>query len=258
MVRRSFILSLALVSLTTVPAARAAASFIIAYDDAADSAYNSGWANGSNGGYGFGAWSHSALGMFAMGDSNANGTLGGPGINVGGRAWQAELNPGWTGAAAVRSLGTFGVGDSLEVDVDFGIAPTPGHGVAIFGSSDYCQVQAIGSSSGNLLINTSATTVVTSIPYSDGGYRVTFDLLSATSANVTIFSMASSAAQTLTLAYVSGSGTQMMSLQTTNPSAGQAVYASRMKITSPVPEPASMLALGFGLASLLRRRTARS
>ncbi len=232
----------------------ASASFIIAYDDAADAAYNSGWANGSNGGYGFGAWSHSPVGTQVMGDSNANGALGGPGINVGGRAWQAELNPGWSGAVSGRTLGSFAVGDSLEVDVDFGAAGTPGQGVAIFGSGDVCQVQAIGSPSSNLLINTTNTTIVTSVPYSDGGYRVTFGIVSATALDVTILSFATSVSQTYNVAYAPGSGVQTMTLQTTNPPSGQAVYASRMKVTSPVPEPATMLALGCGLAAMLKRR----
>ncbi len=233
----------------------ASASFIIAYDDAADATYNSGWGNGSNGGYGFGAWSHSTVGTHAMGNSNANGALGGPGINVGGRAWQAELNPGWSGAVTGRTLGSYSLGDSFEIDVDFGAASAPGQGVAIFGSGDFCQVQAIGTSSGSLLINTNATTIVTSVPYSDGGYRVTFGMVSATALDVTILSFASSVSQTYNVAYAPGSGAQTMTLQTTNPPSGQAIYASRMMITSPVPEPASMIALGIGTLALVRRRS---
>ena len=240
-------------AIASVPGA-VLASFVVAYDDAADATYNSGWANGSNGGYGFGAWSHSAVGTQSMGDSNTNGALGGPGINIGGRAWQAELNPGWSGAVSGRTLGSYGIGDSLEVDVDFGAAGTPGQGVAIFGSGDVCQVQAIGLSSGNLLINTTSTTITTSVPYSDGGYRVTFGIVNATSLDVTIQSFATSVSQTYNVAYAPGSGVQSMTLQTTNPPSGQAVYASRMKVTSAVPEPATMAGLGLGAAALLRRR----
>lgn len=250
---RVVILPLACSALVAVFSTRANA-FVIAYDDAADATYNSGWIAGQNGGFGFGAWSHSANGTFAMGNSNTNGVLGGPGINVGGRAWQAEHNPGWMGAVAGRSLGAYATGDSFAIDVDFGSGSNSGQGVAIIGGADACQVQALTTSSSTLLINTFNTTVVTSVPYSDGGYRVTFDLISASALDVTILSFASSLSQTYNIAYAPGAGSHFMTLQSENPTAGQAIYASRMQVTSPVPEPATCAAMALGLAGLLQRR----
>jgi hypothetical protein len=92
-------------ALIVVAPAPASAAIVLAYDDAADPTYNSGWAAGSNGGFGFGPWTHSIFGLLhAMGDSNLNGSLGGPGINVGGRAWEAAHQPNASGAVAGQSI----------------------------------------------------------------------------------------------------------------------------------------------------------
>lgn len=249
MVLRSHFSALALLSLCGV-----AQAVVIAFDDASDAAYNTGWANGSNGGYGFGAWSHSANGTHSMGDSNTNGTLGGPGINVGGRAWRAEHNPGWQGSVAGRSINSFNIGDALEVDVDFGLSPGSGQGVAVIGAADVCQVQAVSSSS-TLLINNFAGSITTTMPYSDGGFRVRFEWVSSASMDVTLTSFASSLSQTYTVAYAPGAGSHFVTFQTENPVAGQALYASRMAVYSPVPEPFSLAGIAVGFAGLLRRRT---
>lgn len=231
-------------------ATSAFASVVTAYDDAADPIYNSGWAGGSNGGYGFGPWLHSPFGIYAMGDSNLNGTLGGPGINVGGRAWQGNMQPNSGGAVAGRSLGGYTIGDSFEIDVDFGIAGN--QGVALLGNSDYCQVQATSSSS-TLVLNTGSGTFATTVGYSDGGYRIRYDLLSASAVDITITSFASSLASTYNLAFASVPGATIMTIQA-DPTAGQAVYASRMRVISPVPEPASLSALALGTLLVARRR----
>src|SRR5437762_3246712 len=62
----------------------------IAADNASDLAYAGGWADGSNGGFGFQPWQILGLGNTAhyIGDSNSNGFGGGPGINTPvDRAW---------------------------------------------------------------------------------------------------------------------------------------------------------------------------
>ncbi len=231
------------------------ASIVTAYDDAADSTYNSGWTAGSNGGFGFGPWFHSIAGnIFAMGDSNLNGSLGGPGINVAGRAWEASHQPGWGGAVAGRSLASYNVGDSFEIDVDFGA--TPDQGVTVFDGSDYCQVQAT-TSSPTLVINYGSGSIVTGMAYSDGGYSVRFDRISLGSLDVTITSFSSSLSTTHNVAFAPTSSAFSMSLQTTNPVAGQSIYASRMQVTSPVPEPSSMALLALGTCAFVRRRGCR-
>lgn len=251
----SFLRSLVILVCVVALPCSASASFVIGYDDALDSAYDFGWTNGSNGGYGFGAWNLFYLANFGTGDSNTNGTFGGPGINTGGRAWKAQQAAGWGGAVGGRGIGMFNPGDALEIDVDFGAVPDPGQGVAVFGASDVCQVQAIGSPAGsNLRINTNTGTLVTAVPYGDGGFRVTFDHVAAGSLDVTILSLASSISQTYSVAYAPGVGTHFLSMQANNPSAGQELYANRMRLTSPVPEPTTLTGLGLALALLACRR----
>lgn len=229
----------------------ALAAIVLAYDDAADAAYNSGWAAGSNGGFGFGAWFHSPFGiLFAMGDSNLNGSLGGPGINIGGRAWEAAHQPSAAGAVAGRPLGGYSVGDSFEIDVDFG--STPSQGVAILDGVDFCQVEA-SANSPNLVINYNSGSVVTSMAYNDGGYRVRFDRISMGSLDVTITSFSSSLSANYILPFAPSPGTLIMTLQSENPVSGQSIFASRMQVMRPVPEPSSIVLLGFSMFAIRQR-----
>lgn len=238
--------------LVLINATATEAAIILAYDDAADPTYNSGWAAGSNGGFGFGVWTHSPfIAVNALGDSNLNGSLGGPGINVGGRAWEAAHAPNASGAVAGRMLGAYTVGDSFEVDVDFGA--TPNQGVALLGGGDYCQVQAT-TTSPTLVLNFNSGSMVTGIPYSDGGYRVRFDRISLGALDVTITSFSSSLSSSYNVPFAPAPGTLLMTLQTENPVVGQSIFASRMQVTRPVPEPSSTALLCLGmLASVCRR-----
>lgn len=242
------------IAIASFASAKAHATFLVGYDDVADPAYSSGWANGSNGGYGFGPWFQSSLGTFGIGDSNQNGALGGPGINIGVRAWRAALNPGWTGATAGRSIGSFGVGDVFELDLDTGATAAPGQGVSVFDGTDFVQVRVAGASSSPIEIETNAGTTVTSIAYSDGGYRVSFARTGPTTLDVTVLTLASSSSVTTSVNYAPASLAHDMSLLTSNYRAGQELYANRMRMTSPVPEPATVLTLAGALGSLAVRR----
>ena len=120
------------------------AAFLVAYDDASDPAYDAGWTSGSNGGYGFGAWSFFNLASFATGQSNDNGTQAGPGIDLAGRAWMGQQATGWNGAIASRGIGQYATGEVFEIDVDFGLTTSPGQTVALLDGSAFCAVSANG------------------------------------------------------------------------------------------------------------------
>lgn len=94
------------------------ASALVAYDDAADPTYNSGWSDGSNGGYGFEPWSFyndRPETHFRMGDSTQGGQR--QGINTGGRAFSLEYIP-FDGISANRFFASDVVdGQSFGIDV---------------------------------------------------------------------------------------------------------------------------------------------
>lgn len=92
----------------------------LATDNASDAAYDSGWANGSNGGSGFAAWvlTGAANAGFFTGDSagNAGGGTGNINTNPGNRAWGEFANTGDT-ASAVRQFTLGGSNSSVDLAI---------------------------------------------------------------------------------------------------------------------------------------------
>ncbi|HEY3662033.1 MAG TPA: PEP-CTERM sorting domain-containing protein [Chthoniobacterales bacterium] len=106
-----------------LPSARAA---LLASDNAADPAYNNGWADGSNGGSGFAPWAittnNDNVDHFAgtfIGDAGGSGIN--PAINTGGRAFGMYSNTsGNTSGASVSAQRDF-TGGSLQVGQSFSL-----------------------------------------------------------------------------------------------------------------------------------------
>lgn len=230
-------------------------AYVVGYDDTSDSAYSSGWAAFSNGGFGFGPWSFSSVSTNGLGDSNSNGSLGGPGINVGGKSWQSQQGIGWNGAMVSRNIGNFIVGNVFEIDVDFGNLAVGSQVINIFDGAltDYIQVQSTGGT-GLMTIASYYGFTTTSVPYSDGGFRLKFAYTSTSNVDVSITSLASSTTSTYSVFYTGTPGSHELSIGGNHPVAGQQIYTNRLKMTSPVPEPASLAGLSLGFVLLLRRR----
>src|SRR5262245_2998532 len=115
-----------------------------AYDDAAQAAYSDGWQSGDNGGIGWGGgWTVNAGGFgtnsYLTGDSNANGSGTGPGIDMptaAGRSWgiRASNSPQSMGDATRPFNGALSVGHTLHIAMDHGtLAPGPNDGVVGLG-----------------------------------------------------------------------------------------------------------------------------
>ena len=101
----------------------------LAFDSAADPAYNGGWGNGSNGGYGWGSgWQFFGPGGFIIGTSTTNG-VGDPGwdgdIDTDGRSWGelTSVDPHSDSVAdATRAFsGALSIGQSFTINMDNGI-----------------------------------------------------------------------------------------------------------------------------------------
>jgi hypothetical protein len=228
-----------------------AAAFLVAYDDAADAAYDSGWVTGSNGGYGFGAWGQFELGTFGTGQSNDNGTQGGPGIDISGRSWMAQQAIGWNGAIAGRSIGAFATGEQFELDVDFGSTASPGQSVNLLNGSDFCVVSTAGSF---LSIETNAGPVMTTVPYSDGGFTIRLTRVTDGTLEVFIRDLLTSTDEVHVVNYAPDLTGTSVTFSISNPSAGQEMYVNRMSLISPVPEPGITIMAGIAATAFAFRR----
>jgi len=170
--------------------ARGDASF--ALDTADDPAYDNGWTNGSNGGYGFGAWNLSASGGGFFIGSSANNAGGSAGIDTGGESW--GLWSGSTGDVnAIRAFsnGTMSVGEAFLINLDNGWVYGGGSvGVGLQNSSgqNLWEYYFVGGGS-DYTINDNAGQWDSGIPYTPDGMSLEFQLTGPTSytLNVTAY-----------------------------------------------------------------------
>lgn len=231
-------------------------AYVVGYDDTSDPVYSSGWAALQNGGYGFGPWYFSAVSTNGLGNSNSNGSLGGPGINVGGNAWGSQQGIGWTGAMVSRNIGSFTLGNVFEMDVDFGDLSVGSQVVNLFDGAltDYLSVQSTGGTGLMTIQSQYGGTVTTSVPYNDGGFHLSFAMTSSSNVDVSITSLATSTTSTYSILYTGVPGSHELTIGGNHPVPGQEIYTNKFKMSSPVPEPSSLLALPLGFVWLVRRK----
>jgi hypothetical protein len=121
-------------------------------DTTADPTYTNGWANGSNGGWGFGPWTFKGSGVlgsagngFFIGSSTNNASGASPGIDVSGKSWGIYANSGNT-ATAFRTIPSIGTQSELTflIRMDTGYIDAGGsvgfalrHGNATNSPNDY-------------------------------------------------------------------------------------------------------------------------
>jgi hypothetical protein len=259
-------------SIVAVALATAAYGANLAYDDASDPAYSNGWLNGSNGGYGFGAWQltfNVGTGTFDVGSS----TLNGDGLDdgtTGGQANDGDIDTGmflpvaWgiipdpmSQLQAIRPFtgGALALGQTFSVYFD--------NGFLIYNSwsliglmSGYSSVLELNISPYGYQYADANTNVVTGMGFGDEGFRFEVTMTGPTS-------------YVATLSRLDGSNVTWSGSMTAAPDSFYAVHGIMAPIVEPgvdfylnrmeiVPEPSiialgSIGVLGFAIRAYLRR-----
>jgi hypothetical protein len=154
-------------------------STAVAQDDAADSAYDSGWTNQSNGGTGFNPWQLAVTGDGGHFTGSSTGNAGGSGgIDTGGRAWGLWSTNGV--AEAIRSWDSALLDTStlLALDFDNGhVSEGASVGLAIQNSAGDNLWEFLFSGGGTYYsINNAGGIASSSIPFTGDGLTIEFQL----------------------------------------------------------------------------------
>lgn len=240
----------------------AQAQLILAEDDASN--YSGGWTNASNGGSGFGAWSFDTVGNagFFIGDSTQNSRES---INTGtGQAFGLFANQadGARGAFATRSF-AHNVDNELKVgetfSFDFSFSWNGGRrGIDLWANDDGTDFLANLEHSGNDLLTLfpvagDRETLVSDIFNTATTIEITW--LGGASDNLSIRAVggAFDETQTITVASAPRSFTFLFQDGPTDNAGNFEPYFNNLQV---IPEPGTMVLLGFGLAGIaaLRRR----
>lgn len=161
-----------------------------ALDTADDIAYDAGWTNNSNGGYGFGPWSisvGSAGGTFIGSSTNNGGGSGG--IDTSGESWGMWSST--TGSVDVyRSFtnGTLGIGESFLIDLDNGWVNSGGSvglGLQNSAGGNLWEFYFVGGDQ-FYTINDNGGATTSGIAYTADGLSLEFSLTGSTSYNFNV------------------------------------------------------------------------
>ncbi|MDW8263635.1 MAG: PEP-CTERM sorting domain-containing protein, partial [Phycisphaerales bacterium] len=236
-----------------------------AYDAASNSAYTGGWSNGSNGGFGFGAWSLSPAsntgnaGFFiASSTENGDGDSNGDGdINTAGNAFGLYGNSGQT-ASAVRSFngGALTIGQSFYIRMDNGFIDTGGTvGLGLQNSSGTNRIEFYfsGGDSTYRVNPVISSPIATGVNFTDEGLRLQFTVESSTQVRVIVRN--NSGASTLFNQLVTvASATDISRFRLFNANAGSGPARNLYFNEMAVPEPGGLLPLALGVGWLLSGR----
>lgn len=258
---RIFVFSTALLAIA------GSASAQIAWDTAADSAYDSGWNDGTNGGYGFGAWSFGNYG--APSGSTYMATNSFVDIKTAGRAWGsvgASDAFSYAGTEAYRNLNSaLAVGQTFVIDLDNpeltpvqGSFVDGGWGLALQNSAGQEMVALFGWSGdiprdeyyfGDLSGSHNVGALVTS------GVHLELTLTGASTYSASLTPLAGGSAMNISGSLKNAGTISKVRIWTYNNgndgAGGTDLYANRIGV---VPEPATLMAIGLGLAGLAAKR----
>ncbi len=243
-------------------------AFAFASDNAADSAYNSGWVTGTNGGTGFGAWS---VTPYTFGSASADtymATNSFVDIKTGGRAWGISNSVddySYSGVEALRDISTpLAKYDKFSIDIDNGIQVDPNFGGAGWGVSlqnasgqemtgifNYTTVPGR-----NWAIQGGSDIMIGLIQH--GGFHLTFTVTGANTFDVTMEPL-SGGSNTFSGVFKNAGQISKVRIWSYNLGAAadgsQDNYFNNMKV---VPEPGSIFAIGAGLGAIILRRSRKA
>jgi hypothetical protein len=266
------VLCIILVSVCLTSVANAAAP---AFDNAADPAYNSGWPQSSNGGFGFSAWgwtNTAGAGVF-VGDSSGNGNAPSGNINTNGRAWgmfsgasgQVFSSRNFT-AGGPNGSNVLAPGQVFSIQMDNGFVDSSTNGQIGFTLLNTLgnNVFQFGLYGGNNIYTFNAFnglgTEYTSIPFTDGGMTVSF--LLGQSDNFTLTVSENGGGTYVVNSNITGpnngniSAVQLFNLQAgSGPS--HDLFFNSISIST-VPEPGIGVLLGLGCFALVMAVRCRS
>lgn len=245
---------------------RTAAAAVVASDNASNSAYNGGWANGSNGGTGFGPWAlspqpNSNNGGFFIGSSANNGDGGAnvpppTDIDVLNKAWGLYANTGTTSEAVRPLTGSLDVGQRILVNFDNGFIDDLG--VVAFrllgGGATRLEFGFVGGQQ-HYFVTDDGGTRDAGINFTDEGLAIDVGLTSD-DAYALLVTPSGGVRRTFTgtLSGAAGSGVDAIAVVNNNAgSFGQRdAFLNSLRV---VPEPGTLGLLAVGAGGLLRRRT---
>jgi len=234
-----------------------------AYDSAA--AY-SAWTDGSNNGFGFGAWSlspstNTSNAGFFIGSSTGNGdgdSNGDGDINTSGKAFGLYANSGQV-ASAVRSFtgGALAIGQSFYIRMDNGFIDTGGTvGIGLQNSSGTNRIEFffVGGDSSYKVNPVISSSVLTGVGFTDEGLRLQFEIKSSTGIQVTVRNH-SGGSTLFDQLFTVASATDITRFRLFNANAGGGGARDAFFNEVAVPEPSvATLLVGFAALGGRRRR----
>lgn len=249
------VISISLVFAMVLGAPALARAANLAYDTAANSTYDSGWSNGSNGGFGFNGWSHNTT----SGDGGQNGFF--VGTSAFGRSWGLYANSGQTASSVRPFTGTaLSLNQTFSISMDNGniqTGGTVGLGLQTSGGTNRLEFFFVGGGSDYRYLRNGVTggSEPTGISFMTGnaGLRIFVTPLNSTDARLRVTNDTGSSElfnQILTLA----NATDIARVRVFNANAGSGGANDAFFDDVATPEPGS-LSLGLlGSIALLRRR----
>ncbi len=252
--RRAIGFIAAAAALCAVQAGASAANF--ASDTAANAPYSSGWPNGSNGGFGFGAWAHSTT----SGDGGQNGHFADTGHSVFGRSWGLYANSGQTASTVRHFTGSaLSIGQTFSISMDNGniqTGGTVGLGLQTSTGTNRLEFFFVGGGSDYRYLRTGidGSSQPTSINFTANGLRIFVTPQTSTTARLRVTNADETSQlfnQILTLANAS----DIARVRLFNANAGSGGANNLFFDDVATPEPGSLAAVIFASCVLLRRQS---